>query len=205
MSVNEGRYFYLRKLYSLSGVVPLGLFLFEHLFSNSYALLGPERFDSQVKALHSIPFLLGVELVLIILPLLYHGIYGLYIAFTGQINTGRYGYGRNWGYVFQRVTGVITLVFVTWHVWTLRVMDLMNGTVVSFDTMKELFSNPAVTVIYGIAVVSAIYHFTNGLWGVLVDWGIVTGPRAQARVAACCWAIFTVLTIVSISFMAAFI
>ncbi len=186
--------------------MPLGLFLLEHIISNSAALYGPERFNAQVRLLHRLPFLPAIEIVFILLPLLYHGAYGVYVTLTGQANIGRYGYGRNWAYVAQRATGMITLIFVSWHFWTLRLQSLLTGRVATFDLVAGVFrGHPAVTALYGLATVSAIYHFTNGLWGFAVDWGFVVSPRAQAALTRWCWGLFALMTAATLGFMVAFI
>ena len=114
-------YFYSRKLHSLLGVIPLGFFLLNHMITNFQAFDGgKEGFDAAVGLLNSLPFVLFLELVGIWLPLLYHGVYGLYIAYTSRNNVGNYNYGRNVAFLLQRVTGVITFVFVIWHVYETR-------------------------------------------------------------------------------------
>lgn len=197
--------FALRKLHSLSGLIPLGLFLLEHLFTNSLALYGPERYNAQVKLLKGLPFLLGLELVLIFLPLLYHGLYGLYIAYTGQVSLGRYNYARNWTYVLQRITGVIMFAFLILHVWTMRVQPALQGTEVSFQLVAQRLSNPLTAALYLVATISTIFHFTNGLWNMAVDWGVTIGPRAQSAAWKASWVLFGLLSAASASFVVAFI
>lgn len=196
--------FFLRKLHSLSGVIPLGLFLLEHLYSNALAIFGPERYNAQIEALQRVPFLISIEILFIVLPLLYHGIYGLYVAYTGQVNVGAYGHARNWTYLAQRVTGVIVFIFVIWHVWAIRVQSLIHGTPVTFDLVSGILGNPVLFTIYAVATISAIFHFTNGLWNVAVDWGIAIGPRAQRKVWIATWALFALLGVLALRFMVAF-
>src|SRR5437868_9047694 len=102
------RSFYARKLFELSGVLPIGAFLVEHLYSNFQAVGpgGAERFDKVVVDLQTNPIVIFAEIGVIALPLLYHAAYGLFVAQMARPNTGGYGYLRNWTYVLQRVTGV---------------------------------------------------------------------------------------------------
>src|SRR5215813_4977979 len=79
----QGHSFLLRKLHSLSGIVPIGAFLVEHLVSNFEALKGPAAYAAQVKFLNGLPFVRVLEWAFIFLPLLYHGLYGVYIAVRG--------------------------------------------------------------------------------------------------------------------------
>ena len=75
-----GNAFYSRKIHSLLGVIPIGFFLIEHFITNFSATKGNAEFVSKVEWLNGLPFIFFLELFGIWLPLLYHGVYGLYIA-----------------------------------------------------------------------------------------------------------------------------
>jgi succinate dehydrogenase / fumarate reductase cytochrome b subunit len=84
-------------------------------------------------------------------------------------------------FMLQRVTGVITLIFITWHVWETK-MQMVIGNVEAtgfFTLMNEILTNPFMLVFYIIGLLSATFHFANGLWSFAVSWGITVGPRAQ--------------------------
>ncbi|HJX95580.1 MAG TPA: hypothetical protein VJ324_08190, partial [Candidatus Acidoferrum sp.] len=74
----------LRKLHSLTGIIPVGAFLAEHFWSNSYALVSRSQYDAKSQELQTIPFRLAVEWLFIFLPMLYHGGYGIYIWLRGK-------------------------------------------------------------------------------------------------------------------------
>jgi len=80
----QGYSFVWRKLHSLMGIIPIGAFLLEHLLSNFEALHGPAAYGAQVKFLNSLPLVRVLEWAFIFLPILYHGIYGVYIWLRGQ-------------------------------------------------------------------------------------------------------------------------
>src|SRR5258705_6296135 len=63
----------LRKLHSLSGLIPVGAFLAEHFWSNSAVLVSPDKYNSVSQELQTIPFRPFVELFFIVLPILFHG------------------------------------------------------------------------------------------------------------------------------------
>ena len=65
--------------------------------------------------MESIPFLLAVEFLLIYIPILYHGLYGIHIAFTAKENIGHYSLFRNWMFALQRFSGIVTFVFIFMH------------------------------------------------------------------------------------------
>ena len=115
MAVRFSSTFLLRKLHQLTGIVPLGLFFFVHMFTNSKAINGEENFEKAVQDIHDIPYLLFLEVFGIFLPLLFHSIYGVIISLEARPNVFAYSYGRNWFYFFQRATGIFLFVFIFFH------------------------------------------------------------------------------------------
>lgn len=191
-------YFYSRKLHSLLGVIPLGFFLLEHMVTNFSAYDGgKEAFQDSVKFLNDLPLVFFLELFGIWLPLLYHGVYGLYMAYTSKYNGGNHNYGRNIAFMMQRITGVITFIFVTWHLYQTR-FQIAIGEVSHEELgthMNEIVSSPFMLIVYIIGVVAASYHFSNGLWAFLVSWGITVGPRAQKVSAIISMGLFILMSV----------
>ena len=88
LRAGQGRSFLLRRLHSLSGIVPVGAFLVEHFISNAFATNGPQAYGNQVRFLTSLPFTHLLEIFGIYIPLLYHALYGFYIWYRGESNVG---------------------------------------------------------------------------------------------------------------------
>ncbi|HSI87941.1 MAG TPA: hypothetical protein VK918_02730, partial [Pyrinomonadaceae bacterium] len=88
MAIQYSWTFILRKLHQLTGVVPLGIFFFVHMFTNAKALNGEESFEKAVADIHAIPFLLLLEIFGIFIPLLFHSIYGVIISTEARPNVG---------------------------------------------------------------------------------------------------------------------
>ncbi|EOS58451.1 succinate dehydrogenase cytochrome b558 subunit [Paenibacillus barengoltzii] len=199
--------FYSRKLHSLLGVIPLGFFLLEHMITNFSAVEGgSEGFREAVAFLNSLPLVLVLEIFGIWLPLLYHGVYGLYIAFQAKPNNRRFPTERNLRYLLQRITGVIAFVFVIWHVVETRVQVAL-GNVEHEELgglMHEIVSNPLFFTLYIIGVVSAAFHFTNGLWSFLVSWGVTVGPRSQRVSSYICMGLFAIVAVMFVWSLVAF-
>src|SRR5262245_29773723 len=103
MAIKLHTTFLLRKLHQLTGIVPLGLFFFVHMYTNSAAMNGAENFNKHVRDIHDIPYLIFIEVFGIFLPLLFHSIYGIFISAEARPNVFNYSYARNWFYIFQRV------------------------------------------------------------------------------------------------------
>ncbi|WP_442603368.1 succinate dehydrogenase cytochrome b558 subunit [Paenibacillus sp. KN14-4R] len=177
-----------RKVHSLLGVIPVGFFLLEHLLTNFSATKGHAEFVKQIDWLNSLPLVLLLEIFGIWLPLLYHAVYGLYVAYTAKNNVTNYGYFRNHMFLWQRVTGVLTFLFVAWHFFETRFQVAIGNTGHGElgTAMHDIVNNPLYFWIYVIGVLAASFHFCNGMWSFLVSWGITIGPRAQ-KVSTVIW------------------
>lgn len=198
------REFFNRRLHSLLGVIPVGLFLMQHMVVNQFATGGEESFNKAAGFMEHLPFRYLLETFVIFLPLLFHAIYGLYIAFTAKNNASRYGFFRNWMFLLQRVSGVITLIFITWHVWETRVAAAF-GSEVNFQMMENILSNPFMFWFYVVGVISTTFHFANGLWSFMVSWGITVTPRSQVISTYVTIVIFIVTSIVFVNTLFAFV
>lgn len=65
------REFFYRRLHSLLGVIPVGLFLTQHLVVNHFATQGPEAFNRAASFMGNLPFRYFLEIFIIFLPLLF--------------------------------------------------------------------------------------------------------------------------------------
>ena len=201
----EERHFWLRRLHSLSGIVPVGGFLAFHLYENYSATLGPAAYNTMTRNLQETRFALALEIAVIIFPLLFHGVYGLFVTGTARPNVISNRYVRNWMYFLQRVTGVILFAFVIFHLWTTRFVDIRHHNEVDlFRLMEESVANPWIYAFYVLGIVSATFHLANGIWSFSIVWGLTVGPRAQRRMMWVSAAVFVILSFVGIRSIQAF-
>lgn len=170
--------FALKRLHSLTGVVPLGGFLFMHLWTNAHVLTSPEHYNAAAAEINHMPFLLGVEALGVWAPLLFHSFYGVYIAFSGSNNVLQYSYPRNWMYMLQRVSGFVALAFLLYHVITQRFIYKPED-LDFYRVMSETLSNPLILGFYVLGLASVVFHFANGLWTASIVWGLAVGARTQ--------------------------
>lgn len=213
MAIRLSRTFILRKLHQLSGIIPLGIFLLEHFYTNSKALSGAADFNNAVKDLQSIPYILFVEIGGIFIPLIYHAVYGLVITMEARPNNLAYPYPRNWFYLVQRITGVILFFFIFFHVLNFRfgMIPGLNRTSVAarpdlaFEIVSTEFHIWWIFLIYMVGITATVWHLANGIWLFLVDWGITIGERAQRLTGYACIAFGVVLLLVGINAAVAFI
>lgn len=204
--MSSERSFFNRRIHSLLGVIPVGFFLVEHLYSNYAMTKGIQAYIEQVEWIWSLPFLPILEILFIFLPLSYHAIYGLYVAYQARNNVTNYGTFRNIMFFLQRVTGVITLVYILWHVWQTRIQLLIHDFTATelAEHTASILQNPITLTLYIIGLVAAVFHFSNGMWSFLVSWGVTIGPRAQ-MISTWVWGIvFLVISFMGVKSLLAF-
>ena len=183
-----GNSFLLRRLHSLTGIVPIGLFLLEHFISNAEAFKGPVAYGRQVAFLNSLPFVLGLEIFGIWIPILFHGLYGVYIWYRGDSNLAEYPWTGNWMYAAQRWTGIIALIYMVQHTYYLRFtgVHLPTHPMDAFAKVQGEFQHPWMIAFYALGIVAASWHFSYGIWLFCAKWGITTGEVARRRLGYVC-------------------
>ncbi len=145
----------------------------------------------------NVPYRLFLEIFVIFIPIILHGVYGVYIAFTGSANTGRYTYFRNWMYVLQRFSGVFLVVFITWHVWETRIAAAM-GTPVDASMMQNIVDNGFMLAFYIVGILATTFHLANGLWTFCITWGITQSPASQRAMSYVAALVFIGLSFVGV-------
>ncbi|WP_430784938.1 succinate dehydrogenase cytochrome b558 subunit [Virgibacillus flavescens] len=193
-----------RRLHSLLGVIPIGLFLTQHLIVNHFAAYGEESFNKAAHVLESLPFKLLLETVVIYLPILFHAILGVYIVFVAKNNIKRYGFFRNWMFYVQRITGIITLIFLAWHIWETRIQIGMGNAEANYSLMEGILDSQFMFWFYIVGVISTTFHFSNGLWSFLVSWGITQSPRSQKIATYATLIVFLGLSYIGVRALIAF-
>ncbi|WP_263357460.1 succinate dehydrogenase [Acidicapsa ligni] len=188
LRAGKGYSFLLRKLHSLSGIIPIGAFLIEHILSNFEALKGPAAYGAQVRFLNSLPLVRVLEWGFIFLPLAFHALYGVYIALRGKSNVIYYPWAGNWMYVTQRWTGYIAFVYIIQHVIRQRFMgvSLPEHPGAAFAKVQHELANPWMLAVYSIAMIAVCWHFSYGIWLFAAKWGITPGNKARKRFGYVC-------------------
>lgn len=215
-------HFLLRRLHSLSGIVPIGVFLIAHLTTNSslawgrFALRGEgeglsvteggaKYFQHEVSWINGqVPHLFLIEVTLWV-SIAFHSILGFYYATTGRSNTDRYPHMDNWRYTLQRWSGYIGIVFIFYHVATLRwgwswltpaetqwshhfatstLVAAIKGTGGEWTALGF-----GVALLYFVGITLLVFHFANGLWTAAITWGLTVSVAAQKRWGMACTAL----------------
>jgi succinate dehydrogenase / fumarate reductase cytochrome b subunit len=207
LRAGQGDSYLWRKLHSLLGIIPIGAFLLEHLLSNFEALKGPAAYGAQVKFLNSLPLVRVLEWVFIFLPILYHGLYGVYIWLRGKSNIVYYPWAGNWMYTAQRYTGLIAILYIGQHVLRQRFMgiQLPEHPYAAFAKVQHELANPWMLAVYVIAMIAICWHFSYGIWLFAAKWGITPGVKSRKRFGYACAALGVVLLVMGLASIWAFV
>ncbi|MEN6495401.1 MAG: succinate dehydrogenase cytochrome b558 subunit [Thermoguttaceae bacterium] len=215
--------FLIRRLHSLTGLVPVGGYLAFHLATNASILDGPETFQARVDQINALgPTSLTIlEWTFIFIPLLFHSLIGMLIVLRGKRNIVNYPYEGNIRYTLQRVTGVIAFVFIFWHVFQMHgwfrndwwhetvIRPLGGGTfdpsAASMTTAAAIQSSSLMIAFYALGVLASVFHFANGLWSMGITWGVWTSPKAQRWVKLPAAAVGVLLLVVGFGALVGFI
>jgi succinate dehydrogenase / fumarate reductase cytochrome b subunit len=194
----------LHKLHSLTGVIPVGYYMVQHLVLNSFTIAGPEKFNAVIGFFEAMPkhFLLTLEICMIWIPLLFHAVYGMFIVYRAKPNYfgSVYGWSRNLMYTLQRWSGVFLFFFLILHVSTTTGAKYLGGgaKVVEFDAWYTKLSSPPYLwlVLYILGVATASFHLGSGIWNFCIRWGITVSDKAQNAVQKFSFAFFVVVTLI---------
>lgn len=214
----ERHEFLLRRLHSLSGIVPVGAYMVIHLLTNATVLESSLTFQRMVYRIHSLPVLVVIEWAFIFLPIIFHAVYGIVIVRSGIPNNSSYPYRKNWRYTLQRATGLIAFVFIFWHVfhmhgWVhtdawLKTIEGWGGNFKAYfassTAAKAMQASILIPILYVIGMLSCVFHLANGIWTFGITWGIWTTPLAQRRADYACIAFGVLLTLVSLGSIGGF-
>jgi succinate dehydrogenase / fumarate reductase cytochrome b subunit len=213
MPIRFSNTFILRKLHQITGIVPLGIFFFVHMYTNSTAMSGARVFNEHVKDIHNMPYLIFIEIVGIFIPLTFHSIYGIIISREARPNVLEYGYARNWFYLVQRLTGAFLFFFLLFHILNFRfgmipglnMTPVAGNSAMAFNIVSHEFQNDIIFFVYVLGVLATAWHLAYGIWLFAVDWGIVIGEKAQKAALYACIALAIFLGAVGINAAAAFV
>jgi succinate dehydrogenase / fumarate reductase cytochrome b subunit len=193
--------FLIRRLHSLSGLVPVGAYMCVHLITNASLLGGAAVFQNNVFTIHSLPFLPVIEWAFIFFPIIFHAVAGIWIAQTGKSNLQSYRLAGNRRYTWQRITGYIAILFIFTHVfhlhgwfhtdWWLKSIAEPIGMAQfkpynAASTLATAMTGVLWPIFYAIGVLACTFHLANGIWTAGITWGVWLTPKSQKRASIAC-------------------
>ena len=192
----------MHRIHSITGVMPVGYYMVQHLVLNANSIAGPEKFNGVIDFFEGMPkhLLLAMEVGMIWVPLLFHAIYGLFIISRAKNNyfTTKYKWSENRMFFLQRLSGVAVFFFLIYHVLTTTVQKYISGNAesIKYVAMSERFHNPIVLAAYVLGILAASYHLGYGLWNFCIRWGITVTEASQQRVQKLSGVAFVAITLI---------
>ncbi len=186
-------FYWIERLHSLMGVVPLGGFFLLYLFVLSFIFSGVDAFDRSLAVVRGLPLFTLLLVVLVGIPLILYVLMGLVLVYRSSANVVAYPTYRNWMYFLQRVSGIVGFAFVILHVWIMWIAPHIAGATVNYLYVKDQLSATWVTVFYLVGIAAIVFHLCNGLAGALISWGITQSRRSQFAAMIASWIAMIVL------------
>jgi succinate dehydrogenase / fumarate reductase cytochrome b subunit len=190
---SAARAFLWGKLFSFAGLVPLGVYVVLHLYSNLRSLGGAEAFNQHLAETRSLPFIVPLAVLVIWIPITFHGLFGLFKITQSRPNLGQFQYFQNLKYVLQRLSGLGLLLFIPAHIYKTRIEPGFFGSTLDFAHMAEGLHEPLTLTVYALGTLGVAYHLANGFWQFCIGWGLTTSEAGMRRVEKLSMLLFVVL------------
>ena len=170
------------RLGSFLAVVPLTVWTVNHLWNNLAAFRGAGAWQAAVTE-YPHPIAQALTLVVVLLPLLLHTVWGVARLFTFKPNNLAYRNYGNLKYLLQRASAVGVLGFLGAHIWLAFLQPrLIQGHAEPFaDIAREMHFHGPTLLVYLLGTLGVSYHVANGLQGFAMAWGLVTTERSMKK------------------------
>ena len=195
-------HFLSRRIHSLTGLVPVGLFLVYHLYLQLYLHSGAEVYNGVINGFYDSPLAIWSLVIVVYIPLFFHAFFGIRLIFESSVQPS-YTYFSHLLYWLQRISGIGVLLFIIAHVGNTQLGPWFAGNWgTHFEHLSSGFadpdSGPITKAVYLLGIVGAVFHFSNGLNTFCMTWGIALTPKSQIRVRIVSIFLFFILTASSI-------
>lgn len=182
------------RLGSFLAVVPLSIWVVNHLWDNLAAYTGAQAWQSAVTE-YKHPVAQLFTFLLVMLPLLFHTGWGIVRLFSFRPNLTAYPNYGNLKYILQRVAAVGVLFFLGAHIWLAFLQPrLVHGGAEPFALIAyEMRWHEPTIAVYVLGVLGTAYHLANGLQGFAMGWGLLASERSMRRFEPWSIVIFLVL------------
>lgn len=192
-TATSNKSFWFGKLFSLAGILPLGLYVILHLYHNMGSLAGEESFNHHLTESRALPMIVPLAILVIWIPIAFHGIYGLLSMSKSKPNLSRFQFFGNLKYVLQRLSGIGLLLFIPAHIYKTRIEPGLFNSILDFKHMVEGLSEPLTLAVYALGILGVAFHLANGIWQFSIGWGISLSEKGMKRVQILSYIVFVLL------------
>lgn len=199
--------YFWHKLHSLTGIIPTGFYLVQHLTLNTFSLAGAKQFNAIILFFEHMPIhvLYALKFLIVWPALIFHAVYGLFITSRGAGNYHKaaFKYRENRYYTMQRWTGIFAFIFLCYHMASTSIVGQIYGAnKIYYETWAQRLSDPfnthLILVFYILGILASTYHFAYGIWNFCIRWGITISESAQIRMAKFSQALFVFLSLLGL-------
>ena len=182
------------RLGSFLAFMPLSVWTILHLWHNLAAFQGAAAWQSEVTE-YTHPLAQFATLVVVLLPLALHIVWGLVRLRSMRPNNVRYGFFGNLKYAVQRLSALGVLAFLGAHVWLamLQPRFVQHHAEYFGDIAHEMHHHGPTLVVYLLGTLGVTYHLSNGLSTFAMGWGVIASRRALKKVEMASLGLFAVL------------
>ncbi|MSP26124.1 MAG: hypothetical protein EXR75_13400 [Myxococcales bacterium] len=178
----------LRQLHSLTGIVPVAVFMLVQVGVLAKVTDGPQAFG-EAGSWSSVRYA-RAGLALVLVPLAFHAIFGLFLTARTELSVTRHPYSGNWLHAMQRVTGVLTLAFIAYygvyfwgpHAFSSRPARAYFELERALSTTHEGVPAVALAFLFGLA--ACAFHLGHGISSFATRWGMARSRKARSFAAA---------------------
>jgi succinate dehydrogenase / fumarate reductase cytochrome b subunit len=187
-----------RRLGSIVGLLPLGVWTLNHLWDNLAAFAGDEEWQNAVTG-YEHPAVHVATLIVVLVPLVMHTVWGLGRLRTVRANFPKYGFFGNIKYILQRLSAVGLLGFLGAHLWLAMLKPrLVDGSPEDFYAIAhEMRFHGPTLVVYLLGTLAVSYHLANGFATAAMGWGLVGTRSALRSFERASYALFALLLAMS--------
>lgn len=170
------------RLGSLLAMLPLAVWTVNHLWDNLSAFQGAAAWEQSVTT-YAHPASQFATMVIVLLPLLIHTVWGIQRLLSFKPNNAPYNTYDNFKYLLQRISALGALGFLGAHIYKAMIQPrLMRGAPESFAAISwEMHHHMPTLVVYILGTLGVVYHLANGISGFAFTWGITAGRKSFKR------------------------
>jgi succinate dehydrogenase / fumarate reductase cytochrome b subunit len=170
------------RLASWLAIAPLGVWAVAHVWGNLSAFRGEQAWTETVTT-YAHPISFAITMIVVLLPLLIHSVWGIGRLFMSRPNVVRYPFYTNFKFILQRLAAVGVLFFLGAHLWLALISPrVIQGHAERFtDFAHEMRHHTPTLVVYVLGTLGVAYHLANGVQTLAFSSGFVKSQQAQRR------------------------
>jgi succinate dehydrogenase cytochrome b subunit len=186
--------FYRARIASFLAVAPLGIWTALHLWDNLSAFGGAQAWEQSVTAARH-PLHQALLVVVVLLPLVLHTVWGIVRLVSFRPNNVRYGNYDNLKYLLQRLSAIGLLAFIGAHLWLAWAQPrFVEGRPEPFvEISHEMAHHTPTLVVYILGILAVSYHLANGIQTFSMGQGLVASAGALRRLEWVVYLTFAIL------------